>query len=216
MLYGGRVAEEMVFGPEKVTTGAGNDIERATQMARRMVTRFGMSDAVGLMAIGDSDQQVFLGREMTQKRDISEHTAQLVDQEVKRILDEAHEQAREVLEREEDLLERIAQALLERETLDRDDIALLDRDEPLPPLEMDSAQDGRSAYPGAKPEAEQEEGPGTGDMEDDPTRPSQEGESTIPVDREETSDDRDEERASLPGTTARRSRGEPDPDTSRG
>ncbi len=216
MLYGGRVAEEMVFGPEKVTTGAGNDIERATQMARRMVTRFGMSDAVGLMAIGDSDQQVFLGREMTQKRDISEHTAQLVDQEVKRILDEAHEQAREVLEREEDLLERIAQALLERETLDRDDIALLDQDEPLPPLEMDSAQDDRSAYPGAKPEAEQEEGPGTGDMEDDPTRPSQEGESTIPVDREETSDDRDEERASLPGTTARRSRGEPDPDTSRG
>jgi cell division protease FtsH len=91
-------------------------------MARRMVTRFGMSDVVGLMAVGDSDQEVFLGRDVMQRRDVSEHTAQLVDQEVKRILDEAHARAREVLEAERDLLTRIAEALLQVETLDRDDV----------------------------------------------------------------------------------------------
>jgi cell division protease FtsH len=134
MLFGGRVAEEMVFGPEKVTTGAGNDIERATQMARKMVTRFGMSDLVGLMSVGDSDHEVFLGREITQRRDVSEHTAQLVDQEVKRTLDEAYARARSVLERERDLLEAIASALLERETLGRDEVELLAKGKTLPPL----------------------------------------------------------------------------------
>jgi cell division protease FtsH len=140
MLFGGRVAEEMVFGPEKITTGAGNDIERATQMARRMVTRFGMSDLVGLMAVGDSDHEVFLGREITQRRDVSEHTAQLVDQEVKRTLDEAYARARSVLERERDLLEAIANALLERETLDRDQVELLAQGKTLPPLKDSSTK----------------------------------------------------------------------------
>jgi cell division protease FtsH len=138
MLFGGRVAEEMVFGPEKVTTGAGNDIERATQMARRMVTRFGMSDLVGLMAVGDSDHEVFLGREITQRRDVSEHTAQLVDQEVKRTLDAAYERAGAVLARERELLEAIATALLERETLDRDEVELLAQGKTLPPLKDSS------------------------------------------------------------------------------
>jgi cell division protease FtsH len=135
MLFGGRVAEEMIFGEEKVTTGAGNDIERATNMARRMVTRFGMSEVVGLMAVGDSDQEVFLGRDVMQRREVSEHTAQLVDQEVKRILDEAHARAREVLEAEMDLLTRIAEALLQVETLDRDDVAALAVGDPIPPRE---------------------------------------------------------------------------------
>jgi cell division protease FtsH len=135
MLFGGRVAEEMIFGEEKVTTGAGNDIERATSMARRMVTRFGMSDVVGLMAVGDSDQEVFLGRDVMQRRDVSEHTAQLVDEEVKRILDEAHARARDVLEAERDLLTRIAEALLQVETLDRDDVSELALGHPLPPRE---------------------------------------------------------------------------------
>jgi cell division protease FtsH len=134
MLFGGRVAEEMTFGPEDVTTGAGNDIERATAMARRMVTQFGMSNVIGLVAIGDAEHEVFLGREIGQRRQVSEHTARLVDQEVKRILDEAHERARAVLEENSDLLERIAQALLERETLDRDQIEILERGEPLAPL----------------------------------------------------------------------------------
>jgi cell division protease FtsH len=136
MLFGGRVAEEMIFGEDKVTTGAGNDIERATQMARRMVTSFGMSEVIGLMAVGDSEQEVFLGRELGQRRQVSEHTAQQVDQEVKRILDEAHDRARAVLEEHNDLLEAIAEALLERETLDREEIDLLAAGEELPPLDV--------------------------------------------------------------------------------
>jgi len=141
MLMGGRVAEEMTFGRGRVTTGAGNDIERATQMARRMVTRFGMSDVIGLMAVGDSDQEVFLGREIQQRRNVSEHTSQQVDQEVKRILDEAHERARRVLEENRDLMEEIARALLERETLDREQIELLDEGEPLPELDVPSREE---------------------------------------------------------------------------
>ena len=133
MLFGGRVAEEIIFGPEKITTGAGNDIERATAMARQMVTRFGMSDVIGLMAIGQADQEVFLGRELVQRREISEHTAQQVDREIKRVLDEAEERARSIVTEHGDLLERIAQALLDRETLDSVEICLLDADEELPP-----------------------------------------------------------------------------------
>ena len=169
MLFGGRVAEEMVFGPEKVTTGAGNDIERATQMARRMVARFGMSDIVGLMAVGDSDHEVFLGREITQKRDVSEHTAQLVDQEVKRTLDEAHERAREILEGERELLDALAQALLERETLDRDQVELLAQGKVLPPprgpaprREAPEGSDPRDPAAGADPE-EEAAAPGIGE-----------------------------------------------------
>ena len=135
MLFGGRVAEEMIFGMERITTGAGNDIERATSMARRMVTQFGMSDIIGLMSVGESEHEVFLGRELVQRQGVSEHTARQVDTEVKRILDDAHDRAREILEEETDLLERIAQALLERETLDRGEIDLLSEGRPLPPLE---------------------------------------------------------------------------------
>ncbi|HWV55877.1 MAG TPA: ATP-dependent zinc metalloprotease FtsH [Longimicrobiales bacterium] len=134
MLFGGRAAEELVFGKEKITTGAGNDIERATSMARRMVTQFGMSEAVGPMAVGDSDHEVFLGREITQRREVSERTAELVDAEVKRLLDEAYERAMTCLEENRALLDAVAEALLERETIDREEIDLLAAGKPLPPL----------------------------------------------------------------------------------
>ena len=149
MLFGGRVAEEMIFGEDKVTTGAGNDIERATAMARRMVTRFGMSEEIGLMAVGDSDQEVFLGRDMVQRREVSDHTAQRVDEEVKRILDEAHENARRVLTENSELLEAIAQALLERETLDADQIQLLVDGKDLPPAMDDFPDEPSAALPGS-------------------------------------------------------------------
>jgi cell division protease FtsH len=134
MLFGGRVAEELVFGVNAVTTGAGNDIERATAMARRMVTSFGMSDVIGLVALGDNEQEVFLGREIQQRRTLSEHTHRMVDEEVKRILDEAHRRAHEVISEHNDLLERIAQALLDRETIGVAEIGALDQGDPLPPL----------------------------------------------------------------------------------
>jgi cell division protease FtsH len=126
----------MTFGPQAVTTGAGNDIERATAMARKMVTTFGMSEVIGLMAIGEPEHEIFLGRDISQRRTVSEHTSRLVDQELKRILDEAHKRAREVLGANKDLLEIFAQALLERETLDREAIETLERGEELPPVEV--------------------------------------------------------------------------------
>ena len=132
VFFGGRAAEELVFGPDKITTGAGNDIERATRMARRMVTTFGMSDLIGPMAIGDSEQEVFLGREIVQRREISERIAEQVDFEVKRIIEEAYKKAIEVLKQNMDLLTVMAEALLERETLDREDVELLAAGQPLP------------------------------------------------------------------------------------
>jgi cell division protease FtsH len=166
MLFGGRVAEEMIFGLERITTGAGNDIDRATAIARRMVTQFGMSEVIGLMSVGDADHEVFLGRELGQRRSISEHTSRQVDTEVKRILDDAHEKAREILEKEEDLLERIAQALLERETLDRGEIQLLHEGKDLPPLQkliIPGAPDEGLLVPSPrKPEAEPEPVPAGG------------------------------------------------------
>ena len=136
MLYGGRAAEELIFGAEKITTGAGNDIERATGMARRMVVQFGMSEVIGPMAVGDSEQEVFIGREIVQRREISERIAEQVDGEVKRLLDEAYVRARKTLDDHRDLLERIAEGLLERETLDRDEVDLLAAGKPLPEIKV--------------------------------------------------------------------------------
>jgi cell division protease FtsH len=159
MLFGGRVAEEMIFGAEKVTTGAGNDIERATGMARRMVTQFGMSDAVGPMAVGDSEQEVFLGRDIGQRRIVSEQTAQLVDSELKRLLDESYAMARKILEDNRDLLDRMALALLERETLDREDVELLAAGKELPPMR---ARAPEQPAPEPTPAAAPRNGPATG------------------------------------------------------
>ncbi len=131
--FGGRVAEELVFGPDKITTGAGSDIQQATDTARRMVTMFGMSERVGMMAVGDQEHEIFLGREMSQRRAVSERTAEIVDDEVKRFLDEAFDKARKILLDNRALLDRIALTLLDRETIDRDDLDLLVRGEPLPP-----------------------------------------------------------------------------------
>ncbi|HEY4101913.1 MAG TPA: ATP-dependent zinc metalloprotease FtsH [Gemmatimonadales bacterium] len=133
MCYGGRAAEEIIFGKGAVTTGAGGDIQQATTLARRMVMEYGMSDAVGLMAVGEREQEVFLGREFGSRRETSERTAEMVDEEVKRLVDEAFATALRLLHENHDLLERIAQALLERETIDRDDLDLLMRNLPLPP-----------------------------------------------------------------------------------
>jgi cell division protease FtsH len=139
MFFGGRVAEELIFGPEKVTTGAGNDIERATGLARRMVTQFGMSERVGAMSIGEREQEVFLGRDFGHRREVSERTAEMVDDEVKRLLDEAYAKAATLITDHKDLLERIAQALLDRETIDREDLDLLVKDQALPPREAPPA-----------------------------------------------------------------------------
>ncbi|HWH02775.1 MAG TPA: ATP-dependent zinc metalloprotease FtsH [Gemmatimonadales bacterium] len=132
--YGGRVAEELVFGAEKVTTGAAQDIQQATDLARRMVTHFGMSDAVGPIAVGDRDSEIFLGREVMQRHEVSNKTAELVDQELKRILSDAFEKARTILTEHRDQLDRLAAALVERETLDRNEVDLVVAGQTLPPV----------------------------------------------------------------------------------
>src|ERR687889_947534 len=136
MFFGGRVAQEIIFRSDKVTNGAGNDIERATGLARRMVTQFGMSELIGPLAVGDKEQEIFLGREFAQRREISERTAQMVDDEVKRLIDEAYARATGILSQERVLLDRIAQALLDRETIDREDLDRLVKNLPLPPRSL--------------------------------------------------------------------------------
>jgi len=133
MAYGGRVAEQLVFGPDKVTPGAAQDIQQATNIARRMVTQFGMSDAIGPIAVGDREQEIFLGREVVQRREISDRTAQLVDEEVKRILTNAFADATRILTERRPSLDWLAAALLERETLDRDEVELVVAGKTLPP-----------------------------------------------------------------------------------
>ncbi len=133
MAYGGRVAEELIFGRMHVTTGASSDIQQATGIARRYVSQWGLSDAIGPILVGDNEQEVFLGRELTSRRTVSERTAQQVDDEVSRVINEAYNRAMDTVITHRDLLERIANALLERETLSRDDIGLLEKGEALPP-----------------------------------------------------------------------------------
>jgi len=117
ILMGGRLAEEIYFGADKITTGASNDIERATELARSMVCEYGMSD-LGPLTFGKKDEQIFLGREINQHRDYSEDTAILIDREVKKIIAEQYEKARKILEENADAMVRLSEALLELETLD--------------------------------------------------------------------------------------------------
>jgi cell division protease FtsH len=119
MTLGGRVAEEVVFG--EITTGASGDISTATRNARAMVTRYGMSEKLGPMMFGQQSEMVFLGREISEQRDYSEHVAQIIDEEVKMIVDEAHQRAKQVLIDNREKLEIIAQRLLEIETIDADE-----------------------------------------------------------------------------------------------
>jgi cell division protease FtsH len=121
-LMGGRIAEEIFM--HHMTTGAGNDIERATELARKMVCEWGMSD-LGPLSFGKKEEQIFLGREIAQHRDYSEATAIRIDEEVRRIAGEAYDRARKIIEERSDALIRIAEALLEREVLDADEIKAL-------------------------------------------------------------------------------------------
>jgi cell division protease FtsH len=123
ILMGGRVAEEMMF-PD-ITTGAGNDIERATELARKMVTQWGMSDRIGPMNLAKNDENVFLGKDFGHSTEVSENTAKEVDTEVKRILTDNYERAKKMLKDNVDKLSSISDALLERETLDGNQIDIL-------------------------------------------------------------------------------------------
>ena len=133
-LLGGRVAEKLVFG--QLSTGAGNDIERATQLARKMVCEWGMSERLGPLTFGKKEEQIFLGREISQHRDYSEETAQEIDQEVKTIVENAEKKAEKLLKDNTDKLHSLAKVLLEREILDGEQIDKIIQGEPLEELKV--------------------------------------------------------------------------------
>ncbi len=122
MMLGGRVAEEIVYGPDKIGTGASNDIERVTSIARKMVTQWGMSEELGAMTYGKSQEHVFMGRDFGQTRDFSEEIAADIDKEIKKIVDSRYELAKNLLTENRDLLDAISHELLEKETLDDNDV----------------------------------------------------------------------------------------------
>ena len=122
---GGRIAEELIFGNDKVTTGASSDIRMATDMARRMVTEWGMSDKLGFLAYSADEQEVFLGRSVSQQKNMADATASIIDSEVRRIVDDAYHVATQILKKHDVELERLAQGLLEYETLDGDEIKII-------------------------------------------------------------------------------------------
>ena len=118
MLLGGRVAEEIIYGPDSITTGAQNDLEKVSNLARKMVTTWGMSEKMGNMAYGKSEEHVFMGRDFGHTRDFSEDIAAQIDKEVKKIVDENYERAKHLLSKNRDMLDIIAKELLEKETID--------------------------------------------------------------------------------------------------
>jgi cell division protease FtsH len=130
---GGRIAEEIFLSTR--TTGAGNDLDVATEMARKMVCEWGMSEDMGPLTFGKKDEQIFLGKELAQHKDYSESTAVLIDNEVKRIVTECYERAKQIVMENKEPLQRIAEALLEREVLDAEEVARLVRGEELEPFE---------------------------------------------------------------------------------
>ena len=166
---GGRVAEEVIFGHDKVTTGASNDIMQATDLARKMVTEWGMSDKLGPLRYNDNQEEVFLGHAVTQTKNVSEATAKVIDEEIRRIVDEADETCREIIGANVEQLHAIANALLEYETLTGVEVLALTRGETIVRTDPDDDDESPSGVrssvpssgavkPGSDPEPEPQPG----------------------------------------------------------
>ena len=137
-LFGGRVAEELVFGPDAVTTGASNDIERATELARNMVTRWGLSDRLGPQTYSEESGEVFLGRSVTQHKQVSDVTAHVIDEEVRKVIDSNYQRAYKIIQTNMDKLEAMSQALIKYETIDEEMIKdIMEGRIPRPPRDWD-------------------------------------------------------------------------------
>ena len=157
-LYGGRIAEELVFGADKVTTGAANDIKRTTELARSMVTRWGLSERLGPMTFDEEEEELFLGRTVTQHKSVSDETASIIDEEIRLVIDRNYERARTILTQNMDKLHTMAQALIKYETIDRGQIDdIMAGREPRPPAGGDpspprSRQDAEPDPSSSEPE----------------------------------------------------------------
>ena len=119
---GGRIAEEIIFGEEEVTTGASNDLQQVARVARQMITRYGMSDRLGPVALGRQSGNVFLGRDIASDRDFSDETAASIDEEVRKLVDNAYKRAKDVLVSNRHVLDRLADMLVEKETVDAEEL----------------------------------------------------------------------------------------------
>ena len=160
-LFGGRIAEEMTLGFDGVTTGASNDIERATNMARAMVTKWGLSEKMGPLAYEEDEGEVFLGKQMSQRKHVSEQTSEEIDREVRAIIDTCYHRAKELLEGNRDKLDLMAEALMQYETIDADQIGdIMSGHKPRPP------KDWRDQGPGPGASASSDES-GDGETGDD-------------------------------------------------
>ncbi len=171
MLLGGRTAEEIIYADP--TTGAANDIEKATQIARKMVMEYGMSDRLGPLQYGKPDGEVFLGRDYTRRADYSDDVAAHIDEEIRRLISAAHEEARQILDTHRDAMERMVEALMERETLGRDEVAEIFADVPKWVHDPDGTLRIRQPDPGSN-------GSGTGSVQGEvaaasPTEPTPTG-----------------------------------------
>ncbi|PIT12998.1 ATP-dependent zinc metalloprotease FtsH [Snodgrassella alvi] len=174
ILFGGRIAEQLFIG--RVSTGASNDFERATQLAREMVTRYGMSKKMGPMVYGENENEVFLGRSVTQSKNISEKTMQEVDAEVRRILDEQYAVAYKILDENRDKMHTMAKALIEWETIDRDQVLeIMAGKEPSPPKDFSEnvVKDAEAEQPIAEAAATDSEAEAVSDAETKVSEPEQ-------------------------------------------
>jgi len=149
-LFGGRIAEELIFGPESVTTGAQNDIHRATEIARNMVTKWGLSERLGPLTYSEEEQEVFLGHSVTQHKNVSDETTHLIDEEVRSLIDRNYERARKLLDGNTDKLHAMADALIKYETIDSDQIDdIMAGRSPRAPSDWDEETEGGSGSAGA-------------------------------------------------------------------
>jgi cell division protease FtsH len=160
---GGRAAEKLVL--DYFSTGAANDLKQATDLARQMVCNFGMNDRIGPVSLADDDHDVFLGRDFLQRREYSEKKAQEIDEEIARILSERYDEALEMLSEHRDILDRVTDSLLERETLDGSELTLLIEGKTLPPLPSPAVPE--QSPPPERTEKESEE-PFSGDKLPEP------------------------------------------------
>jgi cell division protease FtsH len=159
-LFGGRIAEELIFGADGVTTGASNDIERATDLARNMVTKWGLSDRLGPLTYSEESGEVFLGRSVTQTKQVSDVTAHAIDEEVRRVIEANYGKAKKILEANLDKLHTMAAALIKYETIDDSQISeIMDGKPPTPPEGWDNGLGPTPPASGGEPEARPAFGP---------------------------------------------------------
>jgi cell division protease FtsH len=168
-MFGGRIAEELIFGPEKVTTGASNDIQRTTELARNMVTKWGLSDRLGPLTYSEEEGEVFLGHSVAQHKNVSDETAHVIDEEIRAIVDRNYQRASNILTEKMEILHLMANALIKYETIDTQQIDdIMAGKEPRPPQGWTDQEPGGGSGSGVTAASDQDEEAGKSDKTDKP------------------------------------------------